>query len=434
MNPLGYYSWQLQKTNMNEAAPRVVILHAEDGSGKTTIAKRFCTRYHGRYFSFHNLESTTAMKLFSPECQTWQDFFQRLCAKEKRPAIVFDDVDERNDKEEFLKALCESVNKKLFVVLCCRKAISLSCPTRDMPIARLSTAEVQSIAHCEDRMDTLRLRVITDGIPELVYLYDPDRSFLENIGAFFTPGSAYLRYAERRLRQEFRSPESYNTLLCGMGMGNHRNNELSAFSGFPKNKVDKYLDSLNEVGLILKLPCICDNRQERMHYFIKGYYWRFIYDYWFPNQMQYWGGVPTDVLQTWIQEIDEGDAMDFFQKMAMWWVDDFAFRDLLRDQRGLNTPCEYSAAVDGITFDMLESTKKYTLYLKTWTSTTEPFPKSLYEQIEKATTRRRPFFMNHYFFASIQPIPRFLITLREKYPNIHAIDLKGLIWNRGQGF
>ena len=64
-----------------------------------------------------------------------------------------------------------------------------------------------------EQRDALRIIAMTDGIPALVSLFRLDVSFEENIKNLFAADSLYLRYAEENLQWEFRSPESYNTLL-----------------------------------------------------------------------------------------------------------------------------------------------------------------------------------------------------------------------------
>ena len=91
---------------------------------------------------------------------------------------------------------------------------------------------------------------MTEGIPALVSLFRLDVSFDENIKNLFVANSLYLRYAEENLRREFRSPESYNTLLYGMAIGRNRISQLAEFSGYPKNKCDKYLKALDAAGYI----------------------------------------------------------------------------------------------------------------------------------------------------------------------------------------
>lgn len=57
-----------------------------------------------------------------------------------------------------------------------------------------------------------------------------------------------------KMTECFQTPESYNTLLYAMANGYNRTGKLSAFSGYPKNKCDKYIKTLCEFGLVQKEP------------------------------------------------------------------------------------------------------------------------------------------------------------------------------------
>ena len=121
-------------------------------------------------------------------------------------------------------------------------------------------------------LDALRIIALTDGIPELVSQFDLNKDFRANIKSIFSEGSLYLRYASEELSREFRSPESYNTLLYGMAIGHNRISQLAEFSGYPKNKVDKYLKALDCAGFIETKQRKDDAGQIRTHYYPKGGY------------------------------------------------------------------------------------------------------------------------------------------------------------------
>ena len=115
---------------------------------------------------------------------------------------------------------------------------------------------------------------MTDGIPALVDLFRLDLSFEVNVQNIYVSGSPYLRYAEENLRREFRSPESYKTLLYGMAIGYNRISQLAEFSGYPKNKCDKYLKALDAAGYIEKEQKRDESGTVRTHYYLKGGYHR----------------------------------------------------------------------------------------------------------------------------------------------------------------
>lgn len=419
-----YRLWEIR---MRSTEPRVVIFYGPSGMGKTAAGKIFCKLYGGYYFSFRNMEASLALHLFEPDRKNWEDFFDALRTKEKRPVIFFDDVDDRNDKDDFLNALYSRIDQNLFVVLCCRKPMELQCKTSSLPVEPMSVANVQSVIQCTDRLDTLRIFALTGGIPELVYQYDDMLPFLENMRQFFTLGSRYLTYAERRMHQEFRSPESYSTLLFGIAQGCHRISQLAEFSGFPKNKVDKYLKALMDAGLIVTRSRSCADSQQRTHYFFRNSYWEIWYRFYFPVQWRYGNGVPDDVLQSWMTEIEQSFVISYYQDLCLRWFRETAIKERILNDFAFQT--KHRKQISGIIFDYCESTQNYTAFVYIWPSLTEPFPKELYERIISVTTKIQPYYKNQYFLFSAQPLPRFLVTERERNPNVHATDLRGLIWS-----
>lgn len=97
--------------NTNEA----MFFSADPGMGKTYAALSYCAKNQDSlYFSFRHISADLALKTFADrypdifkDCTNWTSFFDslRIYGKEKRPTVFFDDVGERNDKNDFYAAL-----------------------------------------------------------------------------------------------------------------------------------------------------------------------------------------------------------------------------------------------------------------------------------------------------------------------------------------
>ena len=83
----------------------ITQLCGKSGMGKTTLAKSYLEAFGGEYLSFRNLDAAFAPRIFLPGCKLWKDFFVKIGETKNRPVIFFDDMDDKNDKEEFLNAL-----------------------------------------------------------------------------------------------------------------------------------------------------------------------------------------------------------------------------------------------------------------------------------------------------------------------------------------
>ena len=209
------------------------------------LARQYVKDHGGLYFSFRGLDAALAPRIFFPDCSNWDAFFQKILETKNRPVIFFDDMDDRNDKDILLEKL-PLLKGSAFVVLIYRKASLIPEKARKLTMKPIIPPDLCREYKKLEQRDALRIIAMTDGIPALVSLFRLDLSFEENIRNLFAADSLYLRHAEENLRREFRSPESYNTLLYGLAIGCNRISQPAEFSGYPKNKCDKYLKALDQ--------------------------------------------------------------------------------------------------------------------------------------------------------------------------------------------
>ncbi len=410
----------------NGDAPGVLQMIGPSGFQKSDTA-RSCAEANGHlYFSFSHMEASLAPRVFLPGCNGWDDFFVKIRAAKKRPVIFFDDVDARKDKDEFIKALCSCVEGKLFVVLICRKEMTLPCPYRTLEMNAVTVPELYEMQKGFAKADALRLTALTGGIPRLLSQYQAaSQSYEENVRTFFTAGSPFLRYAPDFLREEFRAPESYNTLLYGMAVGYNRISQLAEFSGYPKNKCDKYLKALSAVGLIEQRQKKDEAGQLRTHYYPTGGYWKVWYRCYFPHQTKFEKPLPTKALQDLIAQIDRSAVIPLFRKLCFQWMRKHARAIYWDEELHLENPAQYDVVVNGCPFDFAQFGKDWNLYVKIWDSTEEGFPKEAFRKIETATTAFRPFYENIYVLFSVHRVCHYIEAMRE-LENVHIVELNSL--------
>lgn len=190
-------------------------------------------------------------------CESWNDFFGRLknYGNKKHPLVFFDNAGERNDKDDFYAALnifMESDSKKTVVLLGGPwEAPPITC--RDVEISNFSMPQLADVCSLADET-AAKLYCLTGTIPALLSLYNKELPFEDNVRTFLRTDSIFYRLAASWMTECFRTPESYNTLLYAMANGYNRIGEIAKFSGFPKNKCDKYIKALIEHGLVIKAP------------------------------------------------------------------------------------------------------------------------------------------------------------------------------------
>ena len=434
MKRIEEYSKQLHASVSNywmqESSLWITQFCGKSGMGKTSLAQSYLEAYGGQYFSFRNLDAAFAPQIFLSGCKLWREFFAEIGETKNRPVIFFDDVDDRNDKEEFLNALPELAGKA-YVVLIVRNQIELPFPSDILQMTAVTVPMLLTENKALDPLDVLRTIAITDGIPELVRLFDFQRTFAENLGLLFAQNSTYFRYAESELRRHFRTPETYNILLYGMATGHNRISQLAEFSGFPQNKCDKYLKALDKAGLLETVQGKDTAGLVRTHYYPKGGYWKTWFRYVFPSQGHCLKLLEGDSLQLLANDIDRSIVAEYFKTVCWKWMKknygDYYWDEILR----FDNPKQQDVIVNGVRFDYVQETKDHTIYVKIWDDIGEGFPKAEFQRIEAATTVVRPFYENIYFLFSVGRACNYVEQLRN-LDTVAVVDLKSLLGQKNK--
>ena len=400
----------------------VMYLCGKSGMGKTLLARHYVRDDVGLYFSFRNLDAVLAPRIFFPDCSNWDAFFQKILETKNRPVIFFDDMDDRNDKDIFLEKL-PSLKGSAFAVLIYRRESQVPEKAKKLIMKPLTPPDLCREYKKLDQRDALRIIAMTDGIPALVSLFRLDISFEENIKKLFAADSLYLRYAEENLRREFRSPESYNTLLYGLAIGFNRISQLAEFSGYPKNKCDKYLKALDTAGYIETEQKKDENGQVRTHYFLKGGYLRVWYQLYFPRQQDFIDPLDEEALKELTFWIDDCATKYYFRKLCWHWFSRNASGFYGDGSVASANPAQHDVTINGVPLDFIQHGKARDLYMKIWDDPEVGFPKDLFQKIEKATTTTRPFYDNIYFLFSIGRVCNYVEDLR-KLSTVSVVELK----------
>ena len=422
MSRIENYVAAIRASLKDPATPGVIQLCAPSGLGKTAVASSFVETYGGHYFSFRHMEASLAPKLFRPGCTDWEDFFSGFQATKNRPVIFFDDMDDRNDKIEFLNALRKHL-AHISVVLIYGIPTTVPFPCTVIELKPLTVPEVWDSFPGISQVDALRLTALTSGIPSLIAQYKSNLSFEDNLRLFFQPGSVFLRYAEDQLRQAFRSPESYNTLLYAMAAGHNRISQIAAFSGYPKNKCDKYIKALDTAGFIEQRTQRDQSGTLRTHYYPKGGYYRTWYELYFPRQNDFDKTITDEVMSELVNRIDQISTVPFFKRVCMRYIRRSAWELYRHDMLMLDDPSNYDSILNDCLFDYAQVDTGQSIFVKIWDSVTESMPKKEFDKIDAATVKERPFYENIYVLFSISRFTNFYEKINGAYGNVHALTL-----------
>ena len=400
----------------------VMYLCGKSGMGKTTLSRQYAKNHNGLYFTFRNLDAALAPRIFLPCCSNWDEFFRKVLITKNRPVIFFDDMDDRSDKDIFLEKL-SALKDSAFVVLIYKSDAQIPENAKSLIMKPLTPPDLCREYKKLSHLDALRIIAITDGIPALVNLFRLDLNFEENVQNIFALGSPYLQYAEENLRREFRSPESYNTLLYGMAIGFNRISQLAEFSSYPKNKCDKYLKALDAAGYIEKEQKRDEAGTVRTHYYLKGGYLRVWYQLFFPRQHEFIDPLTEDAGKDLVFLIDDCATKYYFRKLCWRWFFKNTSLYYTGYSIGKDNPSQYDVTINGSLLDFVQHDKDRDLYMKIWDDPEIGLPKDVFQKIEAATTTVRPFYDNVYYLFSIGRVCNYVEELR-KLDTVSVVELR----------
>ena len=414
-----------------EALPcAVMALYGIPGSGKTHDALTYCKRNTAAlYFSFRGLTEELARtffvrrypRVFTGPCETWAAFFEQLrdYAKKKNPVIFFDDPGERNDKTSFYEAL-SLFNDQLMedrtamVVLLCEPWNTFPVPYYSMPVPPVTPPQLSRMLKDWSEEDLFRLYSLTGGILALVQEAAGTSSFREYLDKVCGSDSrsAFLLLCPCWLEKAFRAPEAYNTLLYGLALGHDRIMELAAFSGFPKNKCEKYLCALLGGGFVYK-----DKPEgQRPTYGLSLPYLDAWYRFVFPA-MQNTSKLPERIAayveNTLLPEMLHAEAVE--------WIENHAWDKMNASLHAAKPECE-NITIRGILFDYVEKTPDETVFVKAQMR----FEDEDWPAIERAVESVVPFYNAKIALCSVRLFSRFYWKLYKQYGNIRLVQLKSL--------
>ena len=180
----------------------------------------------------------------------------------------------------------------------------------------------------------LRIYGVTDGIPLYLKQFDENLSFWENVEKLLLRKESPLyTEAEFLLRQEFREPARYFSILRAIAFSKTSFGEIVNFTGFDRGTVSRYLDNLSRIRVVAKIyPAFEPEKRRNMRYEITDNYFRFWFRFVYPNreriERELYGEVLRDVRENfdhYMGRVFEKAAEDFlwrkfaFERGGRWW-------------------------------------------------------------------------------------------------------------------
>ena len=416
---------------------KALFIYGHTGKGKTYSALKYCAENKNcLYFSFRNLDSEFALKVFSNSypkifapASDWSDFFKQLAcySKKNRLTVFFDHIGDRNDKDEFNSALSAflgtSGNAKIILIgkkLTRQEWEKIGVPYTYTTPKHISTQELADILSISNEL-SVKLYCITDGIPSLLEEYNTELTFEDNLKMFLNVNSKYYQLAVNWMKESFRTPETYNTLLFGMANGYNRISELAKFSGYPKNKCDKYIKALAEHHLVQKQEC--ENGHSR--YYPNGNYLTLWYRFLLTATPNADGSFSDELSGRFTEYLNKIILADFHKDMCDFWVRS-ELNHFSHSYVDTENPNYHDVKLDDITFGFACESYGTNFYIYYNNVPNDKLTSELWSKIEKVTTKSSPFYKNEYFICTVNSVPKSYWELSKQYDNVHIIQLKSL--------
>jgi len=331
------------------------VIYGRRRVGKTTLINEFSKGKKSVYFvaiqstAKENLDILSAqiLSVLAPEAPrnpfpSLRDAIEYVFERAKTERIIFT-IDEypylANSDHAVSSILQAAIDKyqagsKLFLILC---GSSMSFMEKQVlgyesPLYGRRTAQYKLLAfdYFESAQmlqgfnneDKITLYSITGGIPEYLSRIDNKLSLEENIyDLFFMPSGRLFEEPGNLLKQELRSPETYNAIVTAIAGGSSRLNDIATKVGIETSQCSNMLSSLISLGLVRKEFPITEDKSKKSMYLLDD--WMFIFWYRFvqPELSYIISGLGEKVLSDVINNhIDShvGRAFETCAKQYMW--------------------------------------------------------------------------------------------------------------------
>ena len=298
-----------------------IRVYGQSGSGKTHFVQELVRNHRGFYYmSFAGLTQEEALRKFvrlylteDAIVSNWEEAAKAFTAlrDHRRTLLIFED-ELQELQQECKQAFAPYTRRKgLFRI----GEISREKTPKyefQIPISIFSVADFLENLPSFSRPDMVRLYALTGGFPAVVKDMDEKRSFEENVRQLLAYDSAFSTYLPQRMRDYFRSPESYYPLLRSMAFGRNRLSEMAKDTGFANNKCGKYLDALIEAGFV---RAEYDGGTYAKYYLTSSYYVAWARYAYLCSAEQI--ARPEKHLQFVLSDLDEAIAVPAFQKACL---------------------------------------------------------------------------------------------------------------------
>lgn len=276
-----------------------IVIYGRRRIGKTTLIKKFLDGRDGFYFlcdksgtvrNAARFKQKAARFLDEPpiESNDLYDIFENLTRKyEKRAVIVLDEFSYLVEKDDSIPSIFQNiidetlVHSKFMLILCGsslsmmeRGVLSYKSPlygrkTGHIRLGELSFSDMPEFYQGNTLIENVKFHSVVGGVPHYLEKFSDSRDIYENVREEILSKTGRLyEEVEFLLREEFREPDIYKTILSAIANGCTRVVEIANRASIPANNLPKYLRPLLSLGVIKKEYSVLDTRKKKPRYYI----------------------------------------------------------------------------------------------------------------------------------------------------------------------
>ena len=301
-----------------------LVLYGRRRVGKTTLLTEFATRHNCLFFSAQDKNSTLNIQEFAkqmkdyfkmdymPTAENWSNLISQLTEKiemklNKQPnekvCIIIDEfpfiAKEYPTIKSILQHTIDHIWQKLniFLILCgssvsfmINEVLGYSSPlygrrTANLELEPLNYLKASQFFPNYSNIDKITSYCILGGIPYYLKTFSDKLSIKQNISNSILEDISILREEPLLLlKQEFREPTIYNSIIEAIATGSSKFNEISQKIKEDTSKCSIYIKNLQEVRIITKqIPYGEKQNAKKSIYYLSDSLFRFWYKYVFAN-------------------------------------------------------------------------------------------------------------------------------------------------------
>ena len=287
--------------------------------GKTTLINKFRENKKAIYFAAaettakENLELLSAqiLSVLTPEApvnsfNSYNSAFEYCfkAAMKKRLIFVIDEYPYLAESDRAVSSLLQALidkyhnNSRLFLILCGssmsfmeNQVLGYKSPlygrrSCQFKIEPFNYFECAKMLPGFNNAEIISLYGICGGIPEYISRINNNLSVQKNTeNLFFNPTGRLFEEPSNLLKQELKSPQTYNAIISAIASGATKMNEIASIAGIETSQCSNMLNTLISLGIVKKEYPVGEKKPSRKTiYLLADFMFRFWYSFTRPNQ------------------------------------------------------------------------------------------------------------------------------------------------------